>query len=322
MSGHGLSLLQSYDSASETESQDSEDEEDNIVVTINKKVLMDTNPLNVNALKRTLSVPKGKSIVGEKRFKENKKTRLEKPAESAKDSVIDTQLDFQPHRSDSSEIPLPTEINRMFLGQQQADQRVDDPSLHGGRVRSFGHEKNNWATYVYIDLQDCDLEPAKDLLTSELDLENVESNHLSISRVVSLKHHWVEPFVESLKKALVYESSFHLSLDRLKVYVNDDRTRTFVGLEASSGIKQLHRLTEKVDKCMKEFSLPPFYKPASFHCSLAWGLLDQQSILRPQLQKLQLKMVDVLDEDEVFGDHIVKQITIKSGNKIYQIKLR
>lgn len=27
---------------------------------------------------------------------------------------------------------------------------MDDPNFHEGRIRSFPHERGNWATYVYI----------------------------------------------------------------------------------------------------------------------------------------------------------------------------
>lgn len=30
------------------------------------------------------------------------------------------------------------------------DKPIDNPSEHEGRLRSFAHERGNWATYVYI----------------------------------------------------------------------------------------------------------------------------------------------------------------------------
>lgn len=27
---------------------------------------------------------------------------------------------------------------------------VDNPSLHGGKIRTFPHERGNWATYVFV----------------------------------------------------------------------------------------------------------------------------------------------------------------------------
>ncbi len=33
-----------------------------------------------------------------------------------------------------------------------------------GRVRSFPHEKNNWASFVYIDVSDIDLDDVRNFL--------------------------------------------------------------------------------------------------------------------------------------------------------------
>ena len=46
---------------------------------------------------------------------------------------------------------------------------------------------------------------------------------------------------------------------------NDDKTRTFVGLEATSGVKDLQKLTTNVDYCFSEYKLPVFYYPLSLH---------------------------------------------------------
>lgn len=45
-------------------------------------------------------------------------------------------------------LPLP----QIFSKAPEIDEHVpvDDPLLHGGRIRSFPHERGNWVTYVYI----------------------------------------------------------------------------------------------------------------------------------------------------------------------------
>ena len=37
---------------------------------------------------------------------------------------------------------------------------------------------------------------------------------------------------------------FTMKLDKLAVYTNDERTRTFVGLEATGGVRQLTKLSK------------------------------------------------------------------------------
>ena len=296
-----LSLLQGYDSDHASSSSDSEDD---ITVTINQEAVQNRNkrlgPINSQqpALKKIKQAPQ--------------------PHVFNHTSKLSQKPTFNKQQCG---ISVPAAISGMF---NEMDSEVvhDDPTLHGGRIRSFGHEPNNWATYVYIDLQDCELDVVKDFIVKELDLEPIDHHHLSISRVVSFRHHWIDPFIQSIKSQLEHNRSFFLSLDKLQVYANDDRTRTFVGLEASAGVKDLQKLTYSVDKCLKEYNLPSFYYPPSFHVSLGWCLGDMRAVIRSKLQKIELKLVDILDDDDDLGRCVVKHINCKSGNKIYEIKLK
>lgn len=294
-----LSLLQNYDTDT---SSDSDSEDELIKVTIDKSILSGKRPL------KTVS----NSV---KKFKGN----LPSP------NTISQQSNLRPVEASESAsdagIPLPASINAMF-NERSREIVHDDPSLHGGRIRSFGHEKNNWATYVYIDLLDCDLEEAKNFILSELELEPVEQHHVSISRVVSLRHHWIDPLVESLRQTVERSKPFPLSLNKLQVYCNDDKTRTFVGLETTAGVQDLQRLTYGVDKCLKEYNLPPFYYPPSFHVSLGWCLGDMRAPIKTILQKVELKLVDILEDDDELGKLIVRNIHCKAGNKIFEFKLK
>ena len=154
-------------------------------------------------------------------------------------------------------VPLPRAINDMF---QEEEEVVDDPALHEGRSRSFAHQANSWATYIYLDTKAFDLEEARDLLVKELDLEPIPNPHLSLSKVVSLRHHWLQPLTSSLQNSFGQERKFYLGLDKLQVYVNDECSRTFVGLTAGAGWGQLIRLTKRVDSALQEYNLPPFYR--------------------------------------------------------------
>lgn len=46
-------------------------------------------------------------------------------------------------------LPLPESVREMF---RDAEEQWTDNSEeeHGGRLRSFQHERGNWATYVYF----------------------------------------------------------------------------------------------------------------------------------------------------------------------------
>ena len=52
-------------------------------------------------------------------------------------------------RDESPRLPVPFNILSMF-GDQGRPYAQDDPALHEGRIRSFAHERGNWASYIYI----------------------------------------------------------------------------------------------------------------------------------------------------------------------------
>jgi len=318
MAGAGLQLLQCYDdSQSEASSSDSDD--DGVVVTINRRV--------VSGSKR--------SHPGSKNSKDFKKAQPRIKGPPPQETGVVSPLPPSPPVStllmahydlgqgtegsgaSNGLVPVPRAINDMFLAEEEATSWEDDPALHEGRTRSFQHAPNSWASYVYLPLEGLDLDEARDLLVKQLDLEPIQNPHLSLSRVVSLRHHWLEPLMKSLGEALKQETSFHLSLDRIQAYVNDEGTRTFVGLTAGAGWSQLSRLSRKVDSCLSEYNLPPFYRPPSFHCSLAWCLGDKRSSIRGQLEKLSLELVDCMEDESM----LVKQIHAKAGNKLFKFKL-
>ena len=131
-----LSLLQNNYTESDTSSSSDSDEE-LIKVTIDKSILSGKRSLKTDS----------KSV---KKIKGNI-PNLKTSSNQSNPRPVDASVSA----SDIG-IPLPASINAMF-NERSREIVHDDPSLHGGRIRSFGHEKNNWATYVYIDLLDCDL---------------------------------------------------------------------------------------------------------------------------------------------------------------------
>lgn len=52
--------------------------------------------------------------------------------------------------------------------------------------------------------------------------------------------------------------------DNFKVYCNEERTRTFLGLQIKTGYDSLIKLVEVLNKCLAEFTLPPFYEVKIF----------------------------------------------------------
>ncbi|XP_065589392.1 U6 snRNA phosphodiesterase 1 [Cyrtonyx montezumae] len=228
----------------------------------------------------------------------------------------------------SRRLPVPECVLAMFREEEQQEEKRDDSSRHGGRVRCFPHERGNWATHVYLPYQ-----PQEEFLellellvsharTYVASLTAVEEFHVSLSQSVVLRYHWINPFVQGLKKRLVSFHRFFCVADRVKVYTNQNKTRTFVGLEISAGHFQLLELVSEVDKVMEEFDLPVFYKDPSFHISLAWCVGDLTSSLEGQcLQELQ-DIVDRFEDSARLLRVQWEQIRCKSGNKFFSFPLR
>lgn len=53
---------------------------------------------------------------------------------------------------------------------------------------------------------------------------------------------------------------FFLFFDGVRVYCNEERTRTFIGIETKSGRDSLLSLVSALDRCLKEYDLETFYE--------------------------------------------------------------
>uniref|UniRef100_A0A1A8A1V6 U6 snRNA phosphodiesterase 1 n=1 Tax=Nothobranchius furzeri TaxID=105023 RepID=A0A1A8A1V6_NOTFU len=126
-------------------------------------------------------------------------------------------------------LPVPGCLLDMFPDEDAP--QTEDSSLHGGRIRSFKHERGNWATYVYFPYHpEEEFESLMEELlllsqTRGLVLTLQEEFHLSLSQTVVLRHHWIQPFAQSLRRSLSHCKRFLCSAERLKVYCNAEKTR-------------------------------------------------------------------------------------------------
>uniref|UniRef100_A0A8C6VN33 U6 snRNA phosphodiesterase n=1 Tax=Naja naja TaxID=35670 RepID=A0A8C6VN33_NAJNA len=225
-------------------------------------------------------------------------------------------------------LPLPDSVRRMFRDQEEEERVEDDCGKHGGRQRTFPHERGNWATHVYMPYKAG--EDFLDLLQLLLvcgrtyvpQLTGQEEFHISLSQGVVLRHHWINSFVQSLKGRLASCHRFVFRADRVKVYTNETKTRTFVGLEVSSGHSQVLELVTEVDEVMEEFNLMPFYKDPSFHMSLAWCVGNMSEALGGQCIQEMQEIVDGFED----STHLLRipgtEVRCKSGNKVFSFPLR
>ncbi|XP_022084056.1 U6 snRNA phosphodiesterase-like isoform X2 [Acanthaster planci] len=201
----------------------------------------------------------------------------------------------------------------------------DSSSHHEGRVRSFEHVAGNWATYVYIPVDITEqlktvMEDLLGALPSTVDMKPVADLHISISRTVTLQYQWIDPFVDSLLQRLTSVEGFTYCFQDLEFYINDEKTRSFVGLKVGYGHPEMLQLVEVINVCLKEFSLPVFYKDPSFHVSFGWCLGDYSKVLSATtLSSIQERFLRLCENG--FLPVTVSEVWCKAGCKQFRIPL-
>ncbi|KAJ3596722.1 hypothetical protein NHX12_003126 [Muraenolepis orangiensis] len=250
-------------------------------------------------------------------------TRPRTPGEDSNDGPANKK-----HRLDQqgpkARLPVPGCVLAMFP--EEEDPETEDQSLHDGRVRSFRHERGNWATYVYFPYPPD--EDFTELLEGLLEaagahgllLTPQKEFHLTVSQTVVLRHHWIQPFVRSLRASMTTCKRFVCSAGTLKVYSNAERSRTFLGMEVSAGHAKLLEMMKIVDKTMTEFNLDTFYKDPSFHVSLAWCVGDFTARLTDCLQELQ-SLSDHHEEGPFLLMLDCPELRCTAGNKTFSFPL-
>ncbi|XP_071538623.1 U6 snRNA phosphodiesterase 1 [Panulirus ornatus] len=238
------------------------------------------------------------------------------------DHTMDTTSNQLPR---SRSIPLPGEL---LLTRED---HVDDPRQHQGRIRSFPHERGNWASLLYVPLHlgvyGASFASFMASLVATCQEQNVvltpsSDLHISLTRTLILHLHWIYPLTEDLRARVSQISKFSLWLHGLNIYVNDEGTRTFLGLRVCQGRSELEDIISEVDKCLAEYRLPPFYKDGSYHASIAWSTGDVSEDLRrllPQLENICSQYFSVETDIRTFD---VDYLHFKTGNRIHTIHLK
>lgn len=145
---------------------------------------------------------------------------------------------------------------------------------------------------------------------------------MSLTRTVILRYHWITPFVDTLKETLPQHHKFVVMLDRLTVYCNEEKTRTFIALEIKTGHDSLQKIVNTLDKCLGEYNLQKFYENPSFHISIAWCLGDRTAELRHYLPQWNHELEQLLEEfTQEYWYVVVNKIFCRSGNKMFSFNL-
>lgn len=71
-----------------------------------------------------------------------------------------------------------------------------------------------------------------------------------------------------MQKINYYSSSFSIFLNNITIVCNDEGTRTFICLEIDPNIHSsrviLNNLVQRINQCLDEFNLPPFYEVCTY----------------------------------------------------------
>ncbi|XP_075979095.1 U6 snRNA phosphodiesterase 1 [Anticarsia gemmatalis] len=202
----------------------------------------------------------------------------------------------------------------------------DDPQLHDGRIRSFPHVRGNWATFVFIQYLESDaLHDLLDKLQEKI-LSVVESCqkcndfHISLSMTVVLKYHLISSFRTSLQSSFNNIKSFDLGFAAVKVYCNEENSRTFISLDVDPFThKFLKVISKKVDQAFEEYQLPTFYEDPSFHMSVLWVKGNKKTELNNIIESLNEILFQ--ETENSLKNIFVETISCKVGNKYFQYTL-
>lgn len=88
----------------------------------------------------------------------------------------------------------------------------------------------------------------------------LEEFHVSLTRTLVLKYHWIGSFVETVKNIAENSKSFTAELEKINIFCNEEKTRTFMGITIQSRTRSFEKVTEALDKALNEYNLPAFYK--------------------------------------------------------------
>lgn len=231
----------------------------------------------------------------------------------------------------------------------QSSEESDDEGAHVGAkrkrsgpqwARAFPHVDGNWPSHVRVDipitqeLRDLAkeiIEGAQEALGNAVTLvpfDELEGGeqclHLSLSRPFVLTYDQINSFVEMLRAALKWRQRFRVTVQRVLVLVNDDKTRSFLALRVSEGEKQFLKLLRCVDQCLARFNQPTYYEDPIPHVSIASSLGEELAQLTPTKlesllpgrKQLQQTAAPICFTASVATVHVV------IGNKHYDIPLR
>lgn len=120
----------------------------------------------------------------------------------------------------------------------------------------------------------------------------------------------------NLSFVLLPTASFEAALDGgWEVFVNDERTRTFLALSLGQGTQETNAMTRRVDSALRPLGLPVYYDDPRPHVSVAWLPGDQRTTLEAMLAD----MVESFQLEQVSWGFRVEEVLCVTGNKVHRV---
>lgn len=223
-------------------------------------------------------------------------------------------------------LPPPTALLEYFKSDVVTDLEKESEIDHEGRIRSFPHERGNWASFVYILVDpSASIKSFIDVVCTTCDpsynLQRSNDLHISVTKTVVLKHHWIDPISSSVQNIARSVKRFPICLGDVKVYMNEEKTRTFIGIVVTAGKENLIQIVQRMDQVLSDFKLPPFYEEASFHLSIASCVGNRSSSLLCHLPKLQNALDMFIHSNPLQWSINVEALHFRTGNKYFSFNL-
>ncbi|KAM6582026.1 hypothetical protein CsatB_009028 [Cannabis sativa] len=221
------------------------------------------------------------------------------------------------------------------------------PGEQSGRARTFPHIEGNYALHVFIPvyipstpkkelalflkklsrlvpgLYVVDVDIPLDIITKDDNkLEQVALGrefHISLGRTVPIRVHQIDSVVAMLRQKLQFQRRYWIDFSKWEVFLNDDRTRTFLSMEVTTtGLAEITKQIQAVNEVYKLHNLPEFYKDPRPHISVAWASGDINHSLRSAVQEERRGMVGASLHKCIFTSKF-RGIECRIGNKEYKI---
>ncbi|TYH90226.1 hypothetical protein ES332_A13G035700v1 [Gossypium tomentosum] len=132
--------------------------------------------------------------------------------------------------------------------------------------------------------------PLNTLSKEEHKLEQVALGrefHISLGRTVPIRVHQIYSIVTMLRQKLQFQKHrYWIDFNKWEVFINDDRTRTFLSLEVVTGeLPEITKQIQVVNEVYKLYNLLEFYKDPRPRISLAWALDDVNGSLKKVVEQ-------------------------------------